>query len=404
MNSNGCVRALCALPLALAAAGTRAADWSVEWMPAFGGPAVEVWDLNDRGELIGLDPSGPYNSTSRTFLYSGGTLTELSGVLGLGATVSGINNHGQITGTVGDNVYRYDRGALTVYHLDGVRDTSYEINSRGQILVSSIEPERQNTFVIDRNGRVTTIGPAEGDTGASAVGLNDRGEVAGTLRTYGVMGSQAYVHRRGEMTLLMPHVQSTSAAGISQAGHVAFNYGAPGGHYRAAIWHDGVVTDLGTLGGGNSLVYDVNSAGEAIGSSATATGDATFLYSYGSMINLTALVGGTRVFPRDINDQGVVVGTYQPLGTSDLHLFAYVDGQVIDVTRWLMASFSDIASVGNWYNGNLQLNDVGQLAATARMRDGSTRVFIVSSVPEPALGLMLLLGLVPLAALRRRRE
>lgn len=402
MNNHRCLRALCALPLALAAVGAEAADWSVEWMPAFGGSALSIRDLNDRGQLVGVDVSGPYNGTSRAFLYSGGTLTDLSGTLGLGATANAINNHGEITGTVGDNVYRYDRGTVTTYQLIGVRETPQAIDSQGRILASSSEPERQYAFIIDGAGSITQIQPTPGYTNVAAMHMNDRGEATGTLRNFSSAGSQAFIYRDGQMTSLMPQAQISWATDISESGRVAFNYHHANGNIRAAVWHNGVIADLGTLGGGSSSVHAVNSNGEAVGSSMTPTGSASFLYSYGSLINLNEVAGGARVFVQDINDQGVVVGTFEPLGTSDRHLFAYVDGQIIDVTRWLMASFDDVASVSNWYGDNLLLNDVGQLAATAMMNDGSSRVFIVSSVPEPALGLMLLLGLVPLAVLRRK--
>ncbi|QOL52255.1 hypothetical protein [Massilia litorea] len=51
---------------------------------------------------------------------------------------------------------------------------------------------------------------------------------------------------------------------------------------HAVLYADGLLTDLGTLNGfGSSLAYDINDAGQIVGSSEFMTGKARLLYEEG---------------------------------------------------------------------------------------------------------------------------
>jgi uncharacterized membrane protein len=390
------------LLLALAAGGGAAAeDWRVEWLPAFGGGDLELNALNDRGQLIGLDRSGPYGSSSRTFLYGNGTLTDLSAVLGVPSNATAINNQGQIAGSIGDDVFLYSGGTLTRYDVPGVRAGTRHLNERGQILAWSIEPNAHSFLITD--GQITPVGPVTGMLRASGYALNDRGDVAGELAQAGDPTRQAFFQRDGQMTLLMPQSPTSHVADMDRHGRVLFFYERPDGQLQNTIWHDGVVSNLSTPGGSSSWLNQMNDAGEILGSGTMPDGRWThFLMSHGATINLNALAGGD-VHATHLTEQGIVAGTFVPDGTTDRHVFVYVDGQVIDLTRWMLASFDDVASIET-RGLHMALNDVGQLAGTAVMEDGSTRMFIVSSIPEPPAVLMLVSGTLVVWALRRRRS
>jgi len=79
------------------------------------------------------------------------------------------------------------------------------------------------------------------------------------------------------------------------------------GRYRAASFHRGVVTDLGTLDGTNSWAMDVNGAGLAVGNAPL---DGTYhavAFDHGRVIDLGSLGGNT--FANGVNDRGDVVGS-----------------------------------------------------------------------------------------------
>jgi len=86
------------------------------------------------------------------------------------------------------------------------------------------------------------------------------------------------------------------------------------------------VTDLGTLSGSSSAkVADINKSGQIVGTSA----DHAFLWSNGMMTDLGTL-GGTRSAVHAINDQGVVVGEAST-ASGEMHAFVWQNGVMKDL-------------------------------------------------------------------------
>jgi probable HAF family extracellular repeat protein len=107
-------------------------------------------------------------------------------------------------------------------------------------------------------------------------------------------------------------VQFAQAFDINEAGHVVGTATTTAGQSHAILWDDGVMTDLGTLGGPYSSANALNDVGQIVGSSRVAPGSFTsdsFHWENGVMTGLgITAVAGTGA--SGINDVGQVVGAW----------------------------------------------------------------------------------------------
>lgn len=102
------------------------------------------------------------------------------------------------------------------------------------------------------------------------------------------------------------------AVGINSVGQVVGQSGTAGGEIHAALWENGAVADLGTLGGKSSIAIAINSAGRVVGASEMANGNShAFLWKEGVMTDL-GTPGGTGSGAISINSRGQIL-----LGGSD---------------------------------------------------------------------------------------
>jgi probable HAF family extracellular repeat protein len=195
----------------------------------------------------------------------------------------------------------------------------------------------------------------------------------------------------------------------------AFRYdGTPGA--------GGIMRDLGTLGGTNSLGWGVNDAGQVAGYS-DVTGDATthaFRYDgtpgSGGVLRDLGTLGGTTSKGYGINDAGQVAGSSWLTGDTTFHAILYTGtpgagGQMIDLdvwldannpvegAKWILDEAFDISDSG-WVTGYGAYDPDGPGGVAARQ----TPFLLDASalVPEPSN--FALLTLVIPALLRRRRR
>jgi probable HAF family extracellular repeat protein len=346
--------------------------------------AVEATAINASGTVVGKakspDPAAP---GARAFVSYGDTLTDVgtlsSPTYGRSAAAA-INASGTVVGTSMAAEPRQDNG-------DSVHDS--------------------HAF-LDRDGRMHDLGNL-GGRNSQAVDVNDRGQVAGNSEIGGDSGPDP------------PPQRAFLSDGV--AGHP--------------------LADLGTLGGVFSQATALNNLGQVVGSSTTAddgTGSSrthAFLYSDGMMRDLGVLGGtdsGESSVAHDINDQGQIVGSSTvdvPPGSPATPVPGYGGGNTRATLydQGILHDLNDLTDLpAGWLlTEALGIDNFGQIVAKAVIPDGihpdgnapryrGVSVLLTpegmpapvapSPVPEPTALAVLVLAIAGRGArwLRRRRS
>src|SRR5437667_191282 len=179
-------------------------------------------------------------------------------------------------------------------------------------------------------------------------------------------------------------------AGSSQTGDLDPVTGGLAQH--AVLWKDGEIIDLGTLGGNESGGYYINNEGQVVGASAINTtcdhssqfGATThsFLWENGVMRDLGTL-GGDDSTPASINDAGEIVGGADLPGSEVEHAFLWRNGVM-----------TDLGTLGSWSHAEA-INSTGQVVGTSRLLDRTEPPFRHAFLSEEGRPMIDLNSLIP---------
>ena len=239
----------------------------------------------------------------------------------------------------------------------GVNSQTVAISGNGLItgfsengLIDPLSGQAEIVAVLWEGRKAINLGTLSGGTESIGFGVNSGGEVIGLSNNdvpdaFSLGGfptqARAFLWQHGVMKDLgtlggpdaFPNV-------INERGQiVGFSYtdstpnpttGTP--TQDPFLWHDGTMTDLGTLGGTVGTANWINQGGQVVGTSNLA-GDAThhgFLWDEGNLIDLGTL-GGIRSEADWISESGFVVGRADVPGSQAHHAFRWKNGVMTDL-------------------------------------------------------------------------
>lgn len=313
------------------AQGNHHSHYKVIDTGSFGGPnshmTIQAHILNNDGTFTGFadtpdtDPYAPDECwdgdclVAHTFRWSDGKLTEL-GVLngGPNSESNWISANGLIAGDSQDGLL----DPLTGF---------WEVQG-----------------VLWKGDKTIPVGTLARGSNSLTRGVNSNGEVVGFSSTT-VPDPNALI-----MSVGLPYAFQT----------------------RAFRWKDGIIQDLGTLGGPDAVALGINERGQIFGNSYTdynpspacgnpdtgfdaALTTGAFLWDHGTMVNLGSL-GGSCTNAFAMNSSGEVVGYSFLPGDAVFHPF-----------RWKGGRLRDLGTNGGNFAFATTLNDAGDIVGWASM-------------------------------------
>jgi probable HAF family extracellular repeat protein len=311
--------------------GNQLHHYRLAGIGTFGGPNVSLavepiaQILNNRGVAVGeaeTPAPNPYYPNGNPFVGGGanvghsfswrhGVLTDLGALPGgLNSGAVWINNAGVVAG----------------------------ISENGEIDPLLGFPE--GIAVVWKNGKIISLGTLDGGYESVANAVNDGGQVVGpALNT-------------------VPDPYSMLGLGTQT---------------RAFLWENGVMRDLGTLGGPDAFAVYVNDLGQIAGSSylnstpnsvldpcgnyaLNVPTEDPFIWERDKMIDLGTL-GGTCGFANALNIRGEVVGQSDVAGDLSYHPFLWTKPK----------GMQDIGTFGGNFGAANWLNDAGDIVGAATL-------------------------------------
>jgi hypothetical protein len=251
-------------------------------------------------------------------LYAFQPVTPCSGC---GALVTGINNAGEITGSVNNaEAFFGVSGNYTVFAEPGAFLTeAIGITNSGRVTVNYLTPQGTGSaYILASNGSKTdllqlgkvTLGGNENETGVAVGYYGSDFSGAG--------GVTAFVNRGGvhDSTFVYPGALVTQALNINDAGVVVGDWVAkigtlPHGFERSA---SGAIGGLDVPGSIGTEIFDINNAGRLAGAYWD-TGGRQHGFVYRDGVYTTIDYTGENTIISGINDLGQIVGA------------SYADGQ-----------------------------------------------------------------------------
>ena len=236
-----------------------------------------------------------------------------------------------------------DIGTLGGRTSEGFANSDAGFVGRSQVATGAFHAFRDSfPGIID----LGTLGGSE----SRATAINDSGVIVGASQVSGDAATRAFLYENGTMSLLPATLGGADvvANDINNNRQVVGYAQRPGGQtHHAFLYADGLTIDLGSLGG-TSEALAINDAGVIIGRSQLASGPIhAFRHENGVMQDLGTL-GGADSEALNISRERVIVG-WSDTSAGERHAFVWRDGVMTDLntlippgTGWVLEAATGI--------------------------------------------------------------
>ncbi len=329
-----------------------------------------------------------------------------------------------------------------------------DINNAGQIVgtgVSAGSTRSRGFLWVD--GRITDIGTLDptGTYSARPTAISELGVIVGDSPTSGprLFSTGIGSAEKRDHAFVLDHSsirdlgfvaanKRSAAYDINSHGHAVGQAELGASTLSPVLWDGTGIRDLGLLSDqpdAGGIATSINDVGQIVGAASAATNTHAFIWSNGTLIDLhdlAGLPGDALSWANSNNDAGNVVGYFSQDGltrafhwdgsavhvlpslaeearnpvtyASDINAGGLIVGHAVidqenhavlwDGSRVVnLSNLPEVRRAGwEWLSSASALNDRGQIVGTG-LYDGQTRGFLLTPVPEPRSGILVLLGL-----------
>ncbi len=265
-----------------------------------GGTSITPTGINDNGDVIARAFIVGFNTHVYPYIYVGGVLSQLqlgTAPVDTDSAPLGIRNDGVIVGssyTFYGTAVEWATKASPATRLAVIGSTNSTSEARSINSAGTIVGVSNNFPAIWTSSTLNSV-PAfpGGQTTGYANCINDSGRIVGAMAD-GAGNLRAFSSDGTTTQALPDQGHGSNAKWISSTGDIVGSInvlpsGSTSTFQHAALWHNGVLTDLGTLpGDGTSEAACINSSGVIVGTS----NSGGFLIKAGVMYALTSLASG----------------------------------------------------------------------------------------------------------------
>ncbi len=296
----------------------------------------------------------------------------------------GVNSKGQVVGSsiTADNLnhaFLYENGAMVdLGTLGGSMSRAKAINEAGQIVGESHISNGERRAFLYWNGTMSNLGTLGGSVSV-AYDINDNGVIAGTSYNTSTYNRRGFVYSNGVMTPIeYPNVgwMLTYGEAINNSGQVTgCGYNSQFPYARGYVWLNGVfqIKSMGTFGGSYSTGMGINDQGVVCGYADNSSGYShAFRYEMGGSGSLEDLgtLGGNNSWAMKINGSGSIVG-YSETADGEKRAFVWNETQgMIDLNSLLPEGSGWVLEEA------MGINDLDEIVGSGRINN-ETHAFLL---------------------------